>query len=78
MRFVGNYLLAACSKKKTTVIQVFDLANGALVMSLRGHRGIIYRMEVTPNERLLVTAGSDHVVRVTTFPEYSGETIDED
>ena len=65
---MGNYLLAACSRKKTTIIKVFDLANGEHMMSLRGHRGVIYHMAVTPNDKYLVTAGSDHIVRVALFP----------
>lgn len=47
LKFVGNFLLAACSRKKMTVIKVFDLGNGEHVMSLRGHRGIIYQMETS-------------------------------
>ena len=47
-------------------------------MNLRGHRGVVYKMEVTSNERILVTAGSDHIVRISALPEYTGEFIDED
>ena len=78
LKFIGNYLLAACSKKKNTVIKVFDLGSGEHVMNLKGHRGVIYTMQTTQNEKILVTAGSDHIVRVASFPNYSGQFIDED
>ena len=45
-------------------------------MSLRGHRGVIYAMESTHNDKILVTAGSDHLVRVSSFPENTLEFID--
>lgn len=47
-------------------------------MTLKGHRGVIYKMEATANERILVTAGSDNLVRVWKLPEDTGEYIDED
>lgn len=47
-------------------------------MSLKGHRGVIYKLDVTPNQRILVSAGSDHIVRVMALPEWTGEFIDED
>lgn len=75
---MGNYLIAACSKKKTTILKVFDLNNGEHIMSLRGHRGVVYDMKTTTNETILVTAGSDHIVRIMNFPEFTGEFIDED
>lgn len=47
-------------------------------MTLKGHRGMVYKMEAAANERLLVTAGSDNLVRVWRLPEETGEYIDED
>ena len=47
-------------------------------MSLKGHRGVIYDMQVSSEERVLVTAGSDHMVRVWVLPEKTGEFIDEE
>jgi hypothetical protein len=44
LKFIGNYLFAACSQKKNTIIKVFDLANGEQVMTLKGHRGVIYKL----------------------------------
>jgi len=49
VKFVGNYLLAAVSRKKVTSINVYDLSDGSLIMSLKGHRGVIYKLDVTPN-----------------------------
>lgn len=37
-------------------------------MTLTGHRGIIYKMQVTPNQKILVTAGSDSLIKVWNFP----------
>jgi WD40 repeat protein len=65
---VGNYILAAVSERKTTSINAYDLAEGEHIMVLRGHRGVIYSMEASPNEKLLVTAGSDNIVRVLNLP----------
>lgn len=49
VKFIGNFLMAACSKKKITIIKVFNLANGEHIMSLKGHRGVIYKIESTIN-----------------------------
>ncbi len=47
-------------------------------MNLKGHRDIIYCMVTTENQKYLITAGSDHIVRIWSVPENVGEFIDED
>jgi WD40 repeat protein len=47
-------------------------------MTLKGHRGIIYKIEATSNEKIMVTAGSDNIVKIWRIPDYTGEYIDED
>jgi WD40 repeat protein len=78
VRFIGNYLYAACTGRKNTHIKVYSLEKGELVMTLKGHRGVIYKMEPTASEKLMVTAGSDNLVKVWRLPENTGEYIDED
>ncbi len=73
VKFVGNFLFAACSTAKYTCIKVFALENGEKVMTLKGHRDIIYSMASTLNEKYLVTSGSDHIVKVWQIPESSAE-----
>ena len=78
MKFIGNYLYAGCSSKKNTFIKVFNLDKGEHVMTLKGHRGIIYKIDSTPNDKIMVTAGSDSLVKIWKIPEDTGEFIDED
>ena len=47
-------------------------------MSIKGHRELIYSMNKTFNEKYLITAGSDHIVKVWEVPNNFGEYIDED
>lgn len=47
-------------------------------MTLKGHRGIIYKIDSTPNDKIMVTAGSDGLVKVWKIPEDTGEFIDQD
>lgn len=47
-------------------------------MTLKGHREMIYSLSTTQNERYLISAGSDHTVRIWEIPENLGEYIDED
>lgn len=47
--FIGNYLFCACPNKKHTCIKVFSLEKGEKVMTIKGHREMIYSMSVTNN-----------------------------
>ncbi len=47
-------------------------------MTLKGHRGIIYKIDCTPDEKFLITAGSDSLVKIWKIKEDTGEYIDED
>lgn len=47
-------------------------------MTLKGHRDIIHHLCYTPNERYLVSSGSDHLVRIWEIPQDTGDYIDED
>lgn len=76
--FVDNYLFAACSSKKHTGIKVYSLESGEKKMTLKGHREVIYSLTTTENEKFLISAGSDHIVRVWEIPDNFGEYIDED
>lgn len=68
LRFIGNYLFAACTARNYTLIKAYSLENGELTMTLKGHRGVIYKMEATAGDKLMVTAGSDNLVRVWRIP----------
>jgi WD40 repeat protein len=73
VKFVGNYLYAACSDKNTTVVKVFKLEDGEKVMTFKGHRGIIYSLNTNSNppegkEKYMITAASDHFVRIWKIP----------
>lgn len=37
-------------------------------MTLKGHRGIIYKIDPTANEKLMITAGSDSIVKIWKIP----------
>ena len=47
-------------------------------MTLKGHHGIIYKIESTPNLKYMITSGSDNLVKIWNLPENPGEYIDED
>jgi WD40 repeat protein len=66
--FVGNYIFAACPSKKSTNIKVYSMEKGEKRMTLKGHREMIYSLSTTQNERYLISAGSDHTVRIWEIP----------
>ena len=78
LKFIGKRLFAACSSKKKTSIKVYSLENGEHIMTIKGHREMIYTIDSTKNKHYLITGGSDHIVRVWEIPENVGEFIDED
>lgn len=44
------------------------MEKGEKRMTLKGHREMIYSLSTTQNERYLISAGSDHTVRIWEIP----------
>lgn len=54
-------------------IKLWDLSNGKLIRSIKGHSDTVYSIAITPNDKILVSGSRDNIIKV--WDLYSGKLI---
>jgi len=75
----GKYLAAACTYENSkTVIKIFNVEDGVLKYTLKGHKNLIHDLDWHPSNMYLVSCSSDFTVKVWRIPDKEMNEIDED
>jgi jouberin len=75
----GRYLAAACTyDNNKTVIKIFNVEDGVLRYTLKGHKNLIHDLSWHPSNRFLVSCSSDNTSKVWRVPEVEMNDIDEE
>jgi len=75
----GKYLAAACTYENSkTVIKIFNVEEGELKYTLKGHKNIIHDLNWHPTNKYLVSCSSDFSIKVWRIPEVEINEIDEE
>jgi len=73
----GKYLAASCTLANgKTVIKIYDVEDGFLQIILRGHNDLVYDICWSWDDRYLVTASADGLVRVWNMEDKETENSD--
>lgn len=61
----GKYLAAACTQATSkTIIKIFDVENGELKITLRGHHDLVHDIQWSANDNYLLTTSADCSVKL--------------
>lgn len=76
----GRYLAAACTYESSkTVVKVFNVEDGVLIYTLKGHKNLVHDLDWSSDSLCLVSGSSDFNCKIWHIPrEEPSEEIDEE
>ena len=75
----GKYLAAACTYENSkTVIKIFNVEDGVLKYTLKGHKNLVHDLDWHSSNNFLISSSSDFTSKVWKIPENEAGDIDED
>ena len=76
----GRYLAAACTDENSkTVIKIFNIEDGILIYTLKGHKNLVHDLDWSADSQCLISGSSDFDCKIWYIPpEEPSEEVDEE